>query len=475
MSKLKTTYPTGQTITEELFPISVEEVSTIVKQNQTAPLHVVSRGMNYGYGNRVPPQDKSLLINLSKMDKIVEFNTIDGTITVQAGVTFLQVETCLQNSTWIIAGTGAPPQASLIGNLAQMGIGKGLTGNRFENSCDYQVVLNDGSIIQTGGPVNARTKGLTKYTHGSSIDGLFIQSNLGIITQATFFLSPRPTHICPVIFNFNTLEPTIEALKQLKMKGIIRANFALFNDYRIAGLFAQYPWQNHDGQSTLPHALCQEELRRLILIGAPWYGELLLMCHSRAQLRAEMKLVKKALKQNVNTVFFIDPLKQRIGHVIAALLRKPALQFMMSTLINQNGYLGATMDFTLKSAYWRKKIPPDNHPIDDDCGFMWLGPMIPFRAQDAQEAVALIEKIMNQFGFEPAITLQAVSERQLNAIISITWDRSIAGEDAKGLRCHDALMQALIANGFYPYRKGIAANGKPTKAEFMIKIAAQSY
>jgi 4-cresol dehydrogenase (hydroxylating) len=45
----------------------------------------------------------------------------------------------------------------------------------------------------------------------------------------------------------------------------------------------------------------------------------------------------------------------------------------------------------------------------------------------------------------------------LNA--DITYDREVAGEDEKALRCHDEMLEALIWRGYIPYRLGIRSVG----------------
>jgi 4-cresol dehydrogenase (hydroxylating) len=55
-------------------------------------------------------------------------------------------------------------------------------------------------------------------------------------------------------------------------------------------------------------------------------------------------------------------------------------------------------------------------------------------------------------GFEPAISLTMISGRALACIISLTYDRAIAGEDEKATACYRHLVRVLADHGYHSYR-----------------------
>ena len=52
------------------------------------------------------------------------------------------------------------------------------------------------------------------------------------------------------------------------------------------------------------------------------------------------------------------------------------------------------------------------------------------------------------------------TERSVDNIVSIAYDRDVPGEDARAMQCHDELLRELTAADFYPYRLGIHSIGK---------------
>jgi 4-cresol dehydrogenase (hydroxylating) len=53
------------------------------------------------------------------------------------------------------------------------------------------------------------------------------------------------------------------------------------------------------------------------------------------------------------------------------------------------------------------------------------------------------------------ISVTMATERSLAFVISLTYDRDVAGEDDRAIACHSELLQDLIANGYPPYRLGL--------------------
>jgi len=466
----QTTFATKEKIKEILLPKDTKELVSMVVEANTRQysIYVCSRGMNYGYGNTVPIKDNSILIDLSLLNQIDSFDRTHGTIIIAPGVTFKDVFEYLksQGDEWIMAGTGAPIDSSPIGNLAERGIGKGLVGNRSDFVCNLEVVLPTGEIIHTnmGKYENCKVKDLTRWGPGPQVDGLFIQSNLGIITKATFWLTPKPKYFSTFVFSVDKSKnfyKVIDALRELKQKDIIRANIGIFNDYRLLGLKGIFPWDKWTKPGSLPRSLAQTELKQFVGHNALWIGEGALFCHSQAQLKAEMAAIKKLIRRECKYLLFFNKFNTKIYKGIARLLGRKKLAGLIDNLYAHSGYLGTPMPFTLESSYWRKKTRPKIiAPIKDGCGLIWLGPMIPFAGKEVERAIAITEKIIFRYGLEPAITLQAITARQIDMIISITYDRLIPGQDQLAMDCHDELILTLIKCGYYPYRLGIQSMDK---------------
>lgn len=466
------TFQTTARVLAVLFPPdrdTLQKCVRIANQYKT-PIYPIAQGMNYGYGSRVPVCEQSVIIDLSRMNRILDFDPIQGVLTVEPGVTFQQAMEFLraQGTTFTLAGTGAPPKASLIGNSIERGIGKGLGSNRIDHICNFEVVLPTGESFSTGlGRFdNAKGKALTKWGPGPFFDGIFTQSNFGILTRMSFWLTPVPEHFQTFIFtvqNEEKLPLIINALHGLKQKEILRSSATLFNSYRTLGFLGKFPWDLHAGNTTLPEELALRALKRYT-ISAYWYGDGALYSNSRAQARAERKLVKKALKGLVsNLTFFYEP-KVTVLTLVSNVFNKISKHRQLPSLdlfFKKSPYAGHLVPavVTLGSTYFRMKSERPSfdkmEPNQDQCGTYWIGPIVPFDGGSIEMAVKLIKAVITRHGLEPAMTLQLVSARQIDVIVSISFDRTIPGEDQRAKECHDELLQELSDHGLYPYRLGI--------------------
>ncbi|TQF72819.1 FAD-binding oxidoreductase [Pseudoalteromonas luteoviolacea] len=442
----------------------------IIANKESVPVYPLSTGKNYGYGSSVPTCNGAVVIDLSALNQIIRFDKTHGTLTVQPGVTFEQVYQFLkeQGADFSIAGTGSTPASSLIGNTLERGIGKGLASNRVDNICNLEVVLPNGQCIHTGLSrfVNAKGKDVTKFGPGPFFDGIFTQSNFGVVTEMTFWLTPTPKAFTTFVYTIKDetkLPEVIDALRFLKQRDILRSSTTLFNDHRILGYVGEYPWDLCDGNRSLTDEEVKTALQRSLPIASKWYGDGALFCHSRAQARAEIKLIKKALSGLVsNLIFFRRPYVTFASKVLTALSKFSGKSFInpIEIYFNKSLYLGHPLSITqtLGSTYIRKKMSlPNANQIDpdkDQCGTYWMGPIVPFEGSEIAAATKIIKDVITAYGYEPAMTLQCVSARQIDIITSISFDREISGEDEKAKACHDELLKKLCLAGYYPYRLG---------------------
>src|SRR3954447_13130295 len=106
----RTNYRTNESIALVLMPGNTEELRQciLIARKYKQPVYTVSRGKNWGYGSRVPVTDNNILIELKRLDRIIDFDEKQAYITVEPGVTFDQVFDFLRerNSELIISTTG---------------------------------------------------------------------------------------------------------------------------------------------------------------------------------------------------------------------------------------------------------------------------------------------------------------------------------------------------------------------------------
>ena len=129
-----TTFATDQVVLAKLRPGSLHEVQTCVAiaNRHRVALYPISTGKNWGYGSRVPAISGCVLLDLGRMNRIVDFNEELAYVTVEPGVTQRQLFTYLNergSKLWMDA-TGSSPDCSLIGNAMERGFHAGPSSER---------------------------------------------------------------------------------------------------------------------------------------------------------------------------------------------------------------------------------------------------------------------------------------------------------------------------------------------------------
>ncbi len=181
------TFATRHRIPAILRPASraeVQECLRIANRRQT-PVYPISSGKNWGYGSRVPASDGCALLDLGRLNRILDFSEELAYVTVEPGVTQAQLFAYLKekgSKLWMDA-TGASPHCSMIGNTMERGFGHTPYGDHFTHCCGLEVVLPNGEVIETGFArfPSAKAAPLHRSGLGPVLDGIFSQSNLGIV------------------------------------------------------------------------------------------------------------------------------------------------------------------------------------------------------------------------------------------------------------------------------------------------------
>src|SRR5262249_24036221 len=147
------TFPTSQRVLAVIHPASTADVEGCLRiANKTkTPLYPVSGGKNWGLGSSVPVRDGSVVMDLGRMNRIVDFSESLAYMTVEPGVTFQQAYEFLrdQKSRLMVNVAATSPFASLVGNALERGHGFGPYGDRFAYVCGLEVVLPTGDCIHT--------------------------------------------------------------------------------------------------------------------------------------------------------------------------------------------------------------------------------------------------------------------------------------------------------------------------------------
>lgn len=455
------TFQTTQHVPAILRPANREEVQACVRIANTykIPLYPVSNGKNWGYGSQVPTQDGCVILHLQRMKQITDFNERLAYVTVEPGVTARQVHQFLQerNVALFVSVVGGPMDTSLIGNTLERGLGSGRYADRFGYVCDFEVVLPTGECIHTGFNrfPNAQAGAVSRWSVGPYFDGLFTQSNFGIVTRMTIWLLPTPANASICLFTLKDdarLEALIEAFAALKFAASLPASIYLYNDYKfLSMLLIQSPELPRESEGFISPEI-MSSIRKTLGIGA-WTGSITLQYPTKQLCDAMSAYIRDTLYDKVDTLRFLSFQENAIDLVKGETQRGGitdllAVRSSLDTVNNDGG---------MRTTYWHKRTLPSGemHPDRDHCGVIWVPPLVPLTGDHVRAATTLIHQVCFAHHMEPHTTLACIGERSLVITVALLYDRDGVGEDERAMKCHDVLLQELAAAGYFPYRLGV--------------------
>ena len=214
-----------------VLPGTVEELQAILKiaNGKKVPLWTISLGRNYGYGGPAPVKSGCVTLDLRRMNRIIEINPELAYAVVEPGVTpeMLWAEIRARGlDRELHMDSASSPWGSLLGNAVDRGGGYSVMASRVDALCGMEVALPDGELIRTGtgGLPNSATWHTYKHGYGPALDGLFHQSNFGVVTKAGIHLFPRPPsfrHAEVYISGLDDRVEFVDTLRRLQLNGII--------------------------------------------------------------------------------------------------------------------------------------------------------------------------------------------------------------------------------------------------------------
>lgn len=196
---------------------STEEIAAVVKICNENKIPVTPRGAGTGLTGGAVPLFGGVLIDISKMNKILEYDLENFVVRVQAGVLLNDLaEDCAKQGLLYAPDPGE--KFSCLGGNVSTNAG-GMRAVKYGATRDYvramTVVLPTGEITHMGATVS-------KTSSGYSLLNLMIGSEgtLGIITELTLKIMTAPKKIASLIIPFEDLDTCISAVPKLKMSHI---------------------------------------------------------------------------------------------------------------------------------------------------------------------------------------------------------------------------------------------------------------
>lgn len=414
-------------------PVNVEQVQAIlaVANRYRLPLWPISTGKNMGYGMATPASSGQMILDLKRMNRILDFDAELGTILVEPGVTYQQIHDYIEDNDlpyWIDVPT-VGPIVSMMGNTLERGVGYTPYGDHFFMQCGMEVVLADGTVLKTGmGSIeNGNTWQAFKWGYGPYLDGIFTQSNFGIVTKLGMWLMPKP----PVYKPFMVRSPNVEDVAAITDTiRPFRMNNLIPNGVLIMGALYQMSMFNRrvdlwDGEGVIP----QEVIKR----------------HAQAN-DIGMWNTFYALYGTEEMIAAMEP-------ILTGAFEATGADVLTEAEMGGNPYFehnktlmrgGMTLEEKGLVRWWGRSG-----------GAVAFAPVAPAKGGETIGQTELATEIMNKWGFDYA-PAYAVGGRELHHIIFLMFDKGDDEHSRKAEQCMEEMITRFGERGWAAYRSSVS-------------------
>ncbi|GAA6003646.1 FAD-binding oxidoreductase [Rhodotorula paludigena] len=414
-------------------PGSTADVQAIVKwaNRWVFPLWPISVGRNLGYGGSAPRVPGSLVIDLGRrMNKVLAVDEKAANCLLQPGVTYIALYEELKrrglgDKLWVdVPDLGG---GSVVGNALDRGVGYTPYGDHFAQHCGMEVVLANGEVVRLGmdSMPGSKTGQCFQYGYGPYLDGMFTQSNYGIVTQMGMFLMPNPGGVLS-FKNKDDLVEAVDALQPMMASRLLGNVPSLRTGMWDSAVYnsKEHYWPDHQGRP-VPEEIELEILKKEGLGYWVFYGALY---GPEDITRPQFEIVKSRFKHIKDVRFQLreDAPARSYLHDRAAV------------------FAGVP---TFRELAWHQWIP--------NAGELFFAPISGVSGSDARAQVDMCKKITNKYGFDYLGTFY-IGQREMHHIVTILWDRSKPEQRIAADKCIRELIRSHAELGYGEYRSHIA-------------------
>ena len=442
-------------------------------------LYPISTGNNWGYGTSQPTglSNNIILLDLGRLTNITHFDSELGLVTLEPGGTQQQLSDFLHqhNHDYMVPVTGAGPSCSILANALERGYGITPYTDHFSAVTSIQGYWANGRPYQSAvNELDASEDKLVdktfKWGLGPYLEGLFTQSNLGIVSQMTIRLAkikPDFTSFFIQMQDDALLEKAVPLIRDVlqSYEGIVGA-INLMDQRRLLSMFAKNP----NGSDAL-QVMHSKDINELATdLRAPSWTIV-------GSIYGTTRVVN-AVKKEINNIFKQLPCKRIYSNSPTIVLANKVIDILPPWLIEKiptltkvaeqldsfnkgkEIMLGKPNKVALKLAYWRHKDADSFDketlsPGQDGCGLLWYAPLITMKAKKMREFVEFIRETCPKFNIEPFITFTNLKHDCVDSTIPIVFDLSNPKAVNDAHNCLKMLVEEGLKKGFVPYRLNV--------------------
>jgi len=434
-------------------PQNVKEVqgAVLVANKYKTPLWMVSTGKNFGYGSAAPVTRGQIVMDLKRMNRIVEVDAELAYAVVEPGVTYYDLNMYLEkNKIALIADMPAPSAiVGPLGNSIDRGLGYMPYGDHFLFSCGAEVVMPNGELIRTGmgSMPNSKNWQVYKWGYGPYIDGIFSQGNYGILTKLGIWLMPGlpPGTYKHFLFTFPREDMAAEilcTLVPLKMSGVLAGGQMVGHALYDMGAYCGYDPQGrlinrstfYEGKGKLPWSAVEEMMKRFDLGAWNLWGTLY---GPPDIIELNWEIVTRTFRDRFGDamkIFTDENRKGDIGYDYRTKLMRGVMTLQEFGLYNWRGGGGG----------------------------MWLFTSAAARPDQLTKQIQIVKQILDKYRLDYTAEF-GLGWRDLHHGMDLLFDRTDPEETQRAYDCYEELVRVLAANTFGVYR---------TNTAFMKQVAA---
>jgi len=210
-----------------VLPASTDEVSKIMSLAYQEKIPILGRGSGTNLTGGTIPVKGGIVLHFSRMNRILDIDPENRTVTAQPGVITLDLQTAVLKKGFVYQPDPASQKVSTLGgNVGENSGGPhclkyGVTSNHVQG---LEVVLNDGTVITTGGA--------SRDNPGYDLTGLFVGSEgtIGMVTRMTLKLERAPEAVKTMLAIFETIEDGANTVSAIIAEGIVPATLEMMDN-----------------------------------------------------------------------------------------------------------------------------------------------------------------------------------------------------------------------------------------------------
>ncbi|KIW74951.1 hypothetical protein Z517_11722 [Fonsecaea pedrosoi CBS 271.37] len=424
-----------------VYPGDTAQVQSVVRWANThkIPIYPISMGRNIGYGGAAPRVPGSVVVDLGRrMNRILNVDGDNASCVVEPGVSYFALYEEVQRRglpLWIDCpdlGGG-----SVLGNAIDRGVGYTPYGDHFANHCGMELVLPTGELLRTGmgampGPNGADNPTWQSFqaAYGPYVDGIFSQSNYGIVTKMGFWLMPAVRHHQSYMITFpreDDLERIVEIIRPLAQRrvlGNIPQLRHVIQELAVTGKPRSYWYDDAGKKGPMPREVVRQHAAKLPCGDCSWvfygtqYGD------DAASVAAQL-----------------DTIKAAFGQI-------PGSKFLLPSSLPGDHYLHSRVQVcsgvpVLKELDWLNWVPNAAH--------LFFSPISPTRGKDAALLHRTITALHARWGFDVFPTM-CVAGREMHYIANIVYDRADRDAKTRATALMRDMIRAAAREGYGEYR-----------------------